>query len=182
MDDLSKLPRGSDRLGSEALDAPAAPGGPELASAIQAQGGLDALIAKLRDAGLGDAVDSWVGTGPNQAIAPKQLGDALGGDGTKRLGGSSGIDFAALLPMLAAFLPQIVNMLTPKGTVPDGGLDGAAAGGAAGGIPDLGDLIGGVLGGGAATSRSGARKPADAGGLDDVLGGLGGLLGGDKGR
>ena len=84
--------------------------------------------------------------------------------------------------MLAAFLPQIVNMLTPKGTVPDGGLDGAAAGGAASGIPDLGDLISGALGGGAATSRGGARKPVDAGGLDDVLGGLGGLLGGNEGR
>ena len=43
--------------------------------------------------------------------------------------------------MLAAFLPQIVDMLTPNGQAPAGGLNGAA-----GSLPDLGGLIGGLGG------------------------------------
>ncbi len=49
--------------------------------------------------------------------------------GRTRSSGSSngsGIDIAALLPMLAAFLPQIVDMLTPDGQTPAGGLTGRA--------------------------------------------------------
>ena len=53
---------------------------------------------------------------------PQQLGPALGPDTVQRLSTESGIDIASLLPMLAAFLPQIIDMLTPDGKVPDGGL------------------------------------------------------------
>jgi len=184
MDDLSKLSQGlggggTDAPAPDALDATATPSGQQLASAIQAQGGIDALIGKLRAAGLGDAVDSWVGTGPNQALAPQQLGTALGDDGVQRLSAGSGLDIAALLPMLAAFLPQIIDMLTPNGSVPAGGIDNAAK---SGGIPDLGGLLGGVLGGAGAAGAAGTSGPAGAGSLDDLLRGLGGLGGGDKGR
>ena len=37
---------------------------------------------------------------------------------TQRLANSSGLDISALLPLLAAFLPQIINMLTPEGKTP----------------------------------------------------------------
>jgi uncharacterized protein YidB (DUF937 family) len=169
MDDLSSLLQGAsggsgasigvDQLGS-------------LASAVQAEGGLDGLIGKLQASGLTDQVDSWVGTGPNQAIDPQQLGAALGPDEVQRLSTNSGIDIGALLPLLAAFLPQIINMLTPQGQVPSGGLDQAAQGQ----MPDLGGLLGGLMG-----ATGGAGDPGAAG-LDDLLGGLGGLLGGNKGQ
>jgi uncharacterized protein YidB (DUF937 family) len=140
-----------------------------LASAVQDEGGLDGLVGKLREAGLGDAVDSWVGTGPNQAIDSQQLGAALGPDEVQRLSAKSGLDIGALLPLLAAFLPQIINMLTPQGQVPSGGLDQAAQGQA----PDLGGLLGGLMGAGGAGGEAG---------LEDLLGGLGGMLGGNKGQ
>jgi uncharacterized protein YidB (DUF937 family) len=142
-----------------------------LAGALSSGGGLDGLVEQLRGAGLGDAVDSWIGTGANQPVDPQQLGAALGDDTVQQLSAGTGLDIGTLLPMLAAFLPQIINMLTPNGSVPDGGLNGAVA---SGGIPDLGGLLGGVLGG--------AGAAGGAGGLDDLLGGLGGMLGGgDKG-
>ena len=121
-------------------DPGAALGG--LANAIQGEGGIDGLLGKLKDAGLGDQVDSWISTGQNQGVGPDQLGQALGPDTVGRLSQGSGIDIAALLPMLAAFLPQIVDMLTPNGQTPAGGLNGAA-----GSLPDLGGLLGGMLGG-----------------------------------
>jgi uncharacterized protein YidB (DUF937 family) len=138
VDDLSKM---MNQLGGATggTDPGAALGG--LATAIQGEGGLDGLLGKLKDAGLGDQVDSWISTGQNQGIGPDQLGQALGPDTVGRLAQGSGIDIAALLPMLAAFLPQIVDMLTPNGQAPAGGLNGAA-----GSLPDLGGLIGGLGG------------------------------------
>jgi uncharacterized protein YidB (DUF937 family) len=163
MDDLSGLMRGlGGPEGGGGTDPSAALTG--LAGAIGDEGGLDGLVGKLRDAGLGDAVASWVGTGPNQSIDPQQLGAALGDDEVQRLSAKSGLDIGALLPLLAAFLPQIIDMLTPDGAVPDTGLNGAAGGA----VPDLGGLLGGLTGG---SGSSGA-------GLDDLMGGLGGLLGG----
>jgi uncharacterized protein YidB (DUF937 family) len=176
MDDLSKLSAG---LGG--TPAPGAAGDPAatdptalvgLASAVQASGGLDGLIGQLRQAGLGDEIDSWIGTGENKPVDPQRLGAALGPDTVQQLSSGSGLDIGALLPMLAAFLPQIINMLTPNGSVPEGGLGQAAQGA----LPDLGGLIGGMLGG------AGGSGTAGSGSLDDLIGGLGGMLGGDKGR
>jgi uncharacterized protein YidB (DUF937 family) len=171
MDDLSSLMSGLADDGSSGTDPAASMSG--LANAIGDEGGLDGLVGKLREAGLGDAVDSWIGGGPNQPIDPQQLRAALGDDEVQRLAGSSGLDITALLPMLAAFLPQIINMLTPQGTVPDGGLDGAVG---SGGVPDLGGLLGGLMG------ATGAAGTGSAGGLDDLLDSLGGLMGGGGDR
>jgi uncharacterized protein YidB (DUF937 family) len=110
--------------------------------AVEGAGGIDGLLGKLRPGGLGDAVDSWVSTGPNQDVEPAALGQALGPETLQQLSTGSGVDVGQLLPMLAAFLPQIVDMLTPDGAVPSGGLDGAA-----GSLPNLGGLLGGLLGG-----------------------------------
>ena len=179
MDDLSNLSKGLEGAGSQgAIDATETPGGLALAGALEAQGGLDGLLAKLRAAGRSDQGDSWHSTGPNQPIDPAQLKAAIGDDGAQRLAGATGLDLSALLPLLAAFLPQIIDMLTPDGSVPTGGLDSATAGG---GMPDLGGLLGGVLGG-AGAFGAGTAGSAGTGGIDDLLGGLGGLLGGDKGR
>ena len=134
-----------------------------LDQAIQEAGGLDGLLAQLRAGGLSDAVDSWQSTGPNQPVDPDQLGSALGPDTVQRLSAGSGLDIGKLLPLLAMFLPQIIDMLTPDGNVPSGGLNGATGGG-------LGDILGGLLGG------------ESAGGAGDLGGMLGGVLGGTNTR
>lgn len=159
MDDISKMLNQAGAGGTS--DPAAALGG--LSQAIQGAGGIDGMLAKLRAGGLGGPVDSWVSTGPNQPVAPEALGQALGPDTVQQLSSGSGIDIGQLLPMLAAFLPQIVDMLTPNGSVPSGGLNGAA-----GGMPDLGGLLGGLTGG-------------TGSGSSDIGNVLGGLLGG-KGR
>jgi uncharacterized protein YidB (DUF937 family) len=142
MDDLTNSVNqmgGSGSAGAGGADPTAMLGG--LAQALQGEGGIDGLLGKLRAAGLGDQVDSWISTGQNQGIAPSQLGAALGPDTLDKISTGTGIDIAALLPMLAAFLPQIIDMLTPDGATPAGGLNGAA-----GSLPDLGGLLGGLGG------------------------------------
>ncbi|HET9345166.1 MAG TPA: YidB family protein [Candidatus Limnocylindrales bacterium] len=140
-----------------------------LASAIGSEGGIDSLLDKLRAAGYGQQVDSWISSAPNETIPPQQLGAALGDTEVQNLSAKSGIDIMSLLPLLAAFLPTIVNMLTPKGEAPAGGVNEAAANAG----PDLGGLLGGILGGGAGGAGG-------AGGMPDIGGMLGGLLGGQQ--
>ena len=61
----------------------------KLATAVQetfaSKGGVDGLIGTLRQGGLGGAVDSWISTGPNQAVEPQQLEAALGPTTSTRL-------------------------------------------------------------------------------------------------
>ena len=179
MDDLSQLIGGLEGAGVPGAEADSIGG---LAAAVREDGGLDALLAKLQAGGLGDAASSWVGPGPNQAVDPQQLGDALGPDTVNRLSAGSGMSIAQLLPLLAAFLPQIIDMLTPDGAVPSGGLNSAAAaapgdiggmlggllGGSSGsGAPDLGEMLGGLLGG-----TGGPGVGGEAPDLGELLGGL----------
>lgn len=119
---------------------------------LASSGGLQGLLAKLQSGGLGDAVQSWIGTGANQPVSGEQLGRALGPDlmGTiaSQLGGSP----TQASGTLADLLPGLIDQLTPKGQLPadndlgdPGGL-GALLGGGQGGAPaDLMGMLGGLL-------------------------------------
>lgn len=124
-------------LGGQGLD----PGrlSAAVSDAFKQEGGVEGLLGKLRAGGLGDVVDSWVSPGPNKPVEPERLGEALGPDTVNRISADTGISITSLLPMLAAFLPMIIDKLTPDGNVPkDAGT----------GQGDIGDLLGGILGGG----------------------------------
>jgi uncharacterized protein YidB (DUF937 family) len=43
-------------------------------------GGLAGLAEQFQRGGLGDVMNSWVGTGENLPVSPDQLGQVLGGD------------------------------------------------------------------------------------------------------
>jgi uncharacterized protein YidB (DUF937 family) len=113
------------------------------------QGGVDGLLGKLRAGGLGPQVDSWVSTGSNEPVEPAKLGAALGPDTVNQLATKTGISIQSLLPMLAAFLPMIIDHLTPHGQAPKAG--------EAANNPDLGGLLGGLLGGGGLGGILGGR-------------------------
>ena len=116
---------------------------------VQQSGGLEGLLAKFQQGGMGDIAKSWVATGPNLPISPDQLGQALGPDMLQQLGGGKD-----MLGPLSQLLPQLVDGLTPEGKLPAQGTDIGAmlggllggAGGQQGGAPDLGGLLGGLLG------------------------------------
>ena len=81
-------------------------------------GGLNDLLKQFQQNGHGDAVDLWVGTGPNKTIAPKQLGQALGSDQISALSAQTGMSRDELLDALSHYLPQVVDRLTPQGRLP----------------------------------------------------------------
>ncbi len=88
-------------------------------------GGLPGLIAKFEQAGLGDVVASWVGSGHNQAISGDQLTQVLGNDTLAGLARQLGVNPGKVAGQLSNILPGLVDQLTPAGHVPAGGLGNA---------------------------------------------------------
>jgi uncharacterized protein YidB (DUF937 family) len=76
------------------------------------------LLDKLQKGGLGNAINSWIGSGQNQPVSPGQLGSALGPEIIKMLAQRSGIPEEQLTRDLSQILPVIVDKLTPKGRLP----------------------------------------------------------------
>jgi uncharacterized protein YidB (DUF937 family) len=86
-----------------------------------AVGGLAGLVANFQRAGLGDAMNSWIGSGGNQAVTGSQIEQALGAETLRQVAGSAGLDTTQAAGLLAQVLPEVVNQLTPKGQMPAGG-------------------------------------------------------------
>jgi uncharacterized protein YidB (DUF937 family) len=81
-------------------------------------GGLGGLLDKLQKGGLGDVANSWVGSGQNQPVSPKQLNPALGSDIIKALAQRSGLSEEELTKQLSRILPGVVDKLTSAGRLP----------------------------------------------------------------
>ena len=81
-------------------------------------GGLNDLFKQFQQSGHSDTVNSWVGTGPNKAMAPNDLAGALGADKINALMTQSGMSRDDLLQSLSQYLPQVVDQLTPEGHLP----------------------------------------------------------------
>ena len=81
-------------------------------------GGLGGLVNKLQQGGLGDVVNSWVGSGQNQPVSPSQLGSALGPSIIKTVSQLTGLSEDDLTKQLSQVLPGLVDKLTPNGKLP----------------------------------------------------------------
>jgi uncharacterized protein YidB (DUF937 family) len=87
---------------------------------IQKHGGIGGIVQQFQSQGLGETVKSWVGTGPNQPIAPDQLHQALGSDTMTQLAAKLGMSPQDLSAKLSTVLPQVIDTMTPAGVVPPG--------------------------------------------------------------
>ncbi|WP_034294136.1 YidB family protein [Herbaspirillum sp. RV1423] len=101
-------------------------------------GGLGGLLGNLQNAGLGQIVDSWIGTGQNQPISGEQVEQALGNDQLSGLAQAAGISEVDVAGHLSQILPGLVDHLTPNGQLPESD-DNLGS--------QLGSLLGGLLGG-----------------------------------
>lgn len=123
-------------------------------SVLASSGGLQGLLAKLQSGGLGDAVQSWIGTGTNQPVSGDQLGSALGPDLMGTIAAQLGGSREQASGTLADLLPGLIDQLSPQGRLP--------ADNELGGLGGLGALLGGGHAGNGATG--------------DLMGMLGGLM------
>ncbi len=99
-------------------------------------GGLGGLVSKFEQAGLGNVVSSWIGSGQNMPITADQLQNVLGSDAVAGIAAKLGINPNDALGQLSTMLPGLVDKLTPNGAAPTGGF---------GNMGDLAGMLGGLL-------------------------------------
>lgn len=85
-------------------------------------GGLAGLVQAFQKNGLGEIVNSWVGTGQNMPISPAQVQQGLGAGLLEQLAGKAGVSTDAASSQLASLLPSLIDKLTPEGKIPDSNL------------------------------------------------------------
>ncbi len=100
------------------------------------QGGLGGLVEKFGQAGLGNVVQSWIGSGQNLPISADQITSVLGSDGLAGIAKQLGLGDGEAAGQLSQMLPGLIDQLTPGGQAPAGGL---------GGMGDLAGMLGGLL-------------------------------------
>lgn len=81
--------------------------------------GLSQLLANAQSQGLGQIVQSWVGTGSNQSIAPGQVQNVVGQDRLSEFAQRAGVPPAIASAVLARILPALVDRWTPHGKLPE---------------------------------------------------------------
>lgn len=86
--------------------------------ADQRSGGIDGLVQRFQQQGLGEVISSWVGTGANQPISAEQITNAIGSDRLDALAGKVGIPPEQVSAALTQLLPTLIDRLTPDGKIP----------------------------------------------------------------
>lgn len=99
-------------------------------------GGLGGLVSKFQQAGLGGAISSWIGGGPNQSVSGEEITNALGDNTVSDIAGKLCVEPAEAAEQISKVLPGILNHLTPAGEAPAEGL---------GNQGDLMGMLGGLL-------------------------------------
>lgn len=86
-------------------------------------GGLQGLLGTLQNAGLGEAVSSWVGTGQNLPVSGDQIQQALGDGQLDQIAATAGLTRESVASHLATLLPGVIDQLTPNGEIPKEGVE-----------------------------------------------------------
>ena len=88
-----------------------------LGGLLAQSGGVQGLLNRFIQAGHGDKVASWISPGENQPISPDHVQNVIGPDQINAIAAKLGVDPAQASQLLAKFLPQVVDKLTPNGVV-----------------------------------------------------------------
>ena len=81
-------------------------------------GGLGGLLKQFQQNGFGDAINSWIGTGSNDAITPGQISKAIDPSIIDALAQRFGLPKEQISQILSQLLPKTVDQLTPEGRLP----------------------------------------------------------------
>lgn len=84
---------------------------------FQQYGGLPGILQTLKNGGLTEQVDSWVGTDANLNVSAQQIGAALGDSVLTSISTKLDISKEELTAKIAEYIPDVVNQVTPNGVV-----------------------------------------------------------------
>lgn len=84
---------------------------------VQEQGGVEALLQKFQQSGLGGILSSWIGNGNNQSVSGGELKSAFGEEALQSLAHKLGTDVNGASGTLAELLPHLIDRISPQGEV-----------------------------------------------------------------
>ncbi|WP_386694082.1 YidB family protein [Lonepinella sp. MS14435] len=127
-----------------------------LGGLLKKQGGMEGIFNQLQQGGLEDLLNSWIGTGKNEPLNAEQVNEVFGDETIDQVAEQAGVDKSQAQDILSQALPQVIDMLTPKGR--EGGVST--------------DIL--------AQQAETVQQQDNGFGLDDLIGGLGSMLGGKQ--
>ena len=86
---------------------------------LQQNGGIEGLLAKFQQAGMGQQAQSWIGTGQNMPISADALSNIFGHGQLSQIAQQFGLPTEQVADGLAQALPHVVDHMTPGGQIPD---------------------------------------------------------------
>jgi uncharacterized protein YidB (DUF937 family) len=86
---------------------------------LQQNGGIGGLLQQFQQAGYADHAQSWVSTGKNMPIDANVLEKIFGQGQLGQMAQQAGMSRQETAGGLASMLPQIIDEMTPQGSVPN---------------------------------------------------------------
>ena len=90
----------------------------QLVGYLSKPGALGNLAQSFQRNGLGNVLQSWIGTGQNLPISASQVQQVLGNDVVSDMAGKAGLEVPEKGDALSGMLPQVVDKLSPDGKEP----------------------------------------------------------------
>jgi uncharacterized protein YidB (DUF937 family) len=85
---------------------------------VQRNGGVGAVLERFKQKGYGRHAESWISPGPNQMIDADAVHNVVGGETLSHLGQQLGASEEDVAAGMAQILPEMVDQLSPEGTIP----------------------------------------------------------------
>jgi uncharacterized protein YidB (DUF937 family) len=85
---------------------------------VQNNGGINAVLDRFRQKGLGAQAQSWTSRGANQPIDEQSVQQVVGQDELRQMAQRLGVPEQQVAQAFAEIMPQMVDHITPDGQVP----------------------------------------------------------------
>ncbi len=84
---------------------------------VQEQGGVEVLISKFQQGGLGEILASWLSKGSNQQLTSGDIQSAFSSQDLQSLADKLGTDISGASGTLSELLPHLIDQISPQGEV-----------------------------------------------------------------
>ncbi|HEY4466334.1 MAG TPA: YidB family protein [Klebsiella sp.] len=82
---------------------------------IEQQGGIEGILEKFRNGGLGEILESWLSQQSNRLVNSEQIASVFGLPALQDLSTKLGVDSQTASSLIAEYLPKIIAGLSPQG-------------------------------------------------------------------
>jgi uncharacterized protein YidB (DUF937 family) len=84
---------------------------------VQRNGGINAVLDRFRQKGMGAQTQSWVSTGSNQPVDDAKVQQVIGPDDLREMAQRLGVPEQQVAQAFAEIMPEMVDKLSPQGQV-----------------------------------------------------------------